>query len=71
MGIQAWTYLIVGLTFALYIALFPQLVDDFCRESLLGKAREANLLDLRCHDIRDRISQRRGVTVIVSCHHLV
>jgi tRNA (guanine37-N1)-methyltransferase len=35
-------------------ALFPQLVDDFCSESLLGKARHANLLDLRCHDIRDQ-----------------
>ncbi len=34
-------------------SLFPRLVDDFCAESLLGKAREAKLLDLRCHDIRD------------------
>lgn len=37
-------------------SLFPQLVDDFCRESLLGKARVAGLLDLRCHDIRDQTS---------------
>ena len=35
-------------------SLFPQLVDDFCSESLLGKARAAGLLDLRCHDIRDQ-----------------
>lgn len=35
-------------------SLFPQLVDDFCAESLLGKARRANRLDLRCHDIRDQ-----------------
>lgn len=34
-------------------ALFPGLVDDFCSESLLGKARERGLLDLRLHDIRD------------------
>ncbi len=34
-------------------ALFPQLVDDFCNESLLGKARRSGLLDLRCHDLRD------------------
>ncbi|MGI9646177.1 MAG: tRNA (guanosine(37)-N1)-methyltransferase TrmD [Ilumatobacteraceae bacterium] len=34
-------------------ALFPQLVDDFCAASLLGKARESGVLDLRCHDIRE------------------
>ncbi len=33
-------------------ALFPDLVDAFCNESLLGKARGSGLLDLRCHDIR-------------------
>jgi tRNA (guanine37-N1)-methyltransferase len=32
--------------------IFPDLVDQFCRESLLGKARTAGLLDLRCHDLR-------------------
>ncbi|NND75637.1 MAG: tRNA (guanosine(37)-N1)-methyltransferase TrmD [Ilumatobacter sp.] len=35
-------------------SLFPALVDDFCRESLLGKARVGGLLDLRCHDIREQ-----------------
>ena len=34
-------------------ALFPDLVDSFCNESLLGKARGSGLLDLRCHDIRE------------------
>ena len=34
--------------------IFPDLVDGFCRESLLGRAREAGLLDLRCHDLRDQ-----------------
>jgi tRNA (guanine37-N1)-methyltransferase len=34
-------------------SLFPALVDTFCSESLLGKARSSGLLDLRCHDIRD------------------
>jgi tRNA (guanine37-N1)-methyltransferase len=34
-------------------SIFPQLIDDFCGVSLLGKAREAAMLDLRCHDIRD------------------
>jgi tRNA (guanine37-N1)-methyltransferase len=33
--------------------IFPALVDGFCRESLLGKARAAGLLDLRCHDLRE------------------
>jgi tRNA (guanine37-N1)-methyltransferase len=32
--------------------IFPALVDGFCGESLLGKARHAGLLDLRCHDLR-------------------
>jgi tRNA (guanine37-N1)-methyltransferase len=34
-------------------ALFPGLVDGFCAESLLGRARTTGLLDLRCHDIRE------------------
>ncbi len=34
-------------------SLFPGLVDAFCAESLLGKARAGGLLDLRCHDIRE------------------
>ena len=33
--------------------LFPALVDDFCSVSLLGKAREAHMVDVRCHNIRD------------------
>ena len=37
-------------------SLFPWLVDDFCAESLLGKARRDGLLDLRCHDIREQTS---------------
>ena len=35
-------------------SLFPSLVDAFCSESLLGKARGTGLLDLRCHDIREQ-----------------
>ena len=34
--------------------LFPGLVDGFCSDSLLGKARAAGMLDLRCHDIREQ-----------------
>jgi tRNA (guanine37-N1)-methyltransferase len=33
--------------------IFPALVDRFCSESLLGRARHAGRLDLRCHDLRD------------------
>jgi tRNA (guanine37-N1)-methyltransferase len=36
--------------------LFPTMVDGFCAESLLGKARQAGLLDLRLHDPRDHTS---------------
>ena len=32
--------------------IFPTLVDEYSTTSLLGKARENNFLDLRCHDIR-------------------
>lgn len=34
-------------------SIFPGLVDGFCSDSLLGKARGSGLLDLRAHDIRD------------------
>jgi tRNA (guanine37-N1)-methyltransferase len=33
--------------------IFPALVDGFCQESLLGRARATGRLDLRCHDLRD------------------
>ena len=33
--------------------LFPGLVDDFCPESLLGRARRSGVVDLRLHDPRD------------------
>ena len=33
--------------------VFPELVDGFCAESLLGKARCRGILDLRCHDLRE------------------
>ena len=34
-------------------SIFPDVVDSFCGASLLGKAREAGLLDLRTHDLRE------------------
>lgn len=33
--------------------IFPDLVDGFCSQSLLGKARTSGLVDLRCHDLRE------------------
>lgn len=33
--------------------IFPALVDGFCSEALLGKARGSGLVDLRCHDLRE------------------
>lgn len=34
-------------------SIFPALVDDFCRGSLLGRARQSGVLELHCHDIRE------------------
>lgn len=36
--------------------LFPALVDGFCSDSLLGKARQSGLVDLRLHDPREHTS---------------
>jgi tRNA (guanine37-N1)-methyltransferase len=33
-------------------SIFPDMVDDFTQRSLLGKARQEGLLDVRCHDLR-------------------
>jgi tRNA (guanine37-N1)-methyltransferase len=33
--------------------IFPRLVDEFCSASLRGRAREAGLLELRTHDLRE------------------
>jgi len=41
-------------------SLFPGMVDRFCSESLLGKARGTGLLDLRCHDIREQTTDVHG-----------
>jgi len=34
-------------------SIFPHLVDSFCSEALLGRARQAGLVELRCHDLRE------------------
>ncbi len=40
--------------------LFPGLVDGFCSDSLLGKARHNGLLDLRLHDPREQTTDVHG-----------
>jgi tRNA (guanine37-N1)-methyltransferase len=35
------------------VTLFPAMVDGFCSEALLGKARERSLVQLRCLDPRE------------------
>ncbi|MFM8662344.1 MAG: tRNA (guanosine(37)-N1)-methyltransferase TrmD, partial [Acidimicrobiaceae bacterium] len=42
-------------------SIFPKLVDDFCNESLLGRAREESIVGLRCHDLRDYGDESRRV----------
>jgi len=34
-------------------SIFPSMVDEFCSQSLLGKARSQGTVDLRCHDLRE------------------
>ena len=36
--------------------IFPAMVDDFAGQSLLGRARERGLLDVRAHDLRSKTS---------------
>lgn len=40
--------------------LFPGLIEGFSSDSLLGKARQSDLLDLRLHDPRDQTSDVHG-----------
>src|SRR6266568_2147443 len=43
------------------LTIFPGIFDGPLRESLLGKAVERKLLDVRVHDIRDHAEDRRQV----------
>ncbi len=40
--------------------LFPGLVDGFCSDSMLGRARQNGLVDLRLHDPRDQTRDVHG-----------
>jgi tRNA (guanine37-N1)-methyltransferase len=39
--------------------IFPQLVDAYCSASIIGRARQAGLVDLRVHDLRQAASDPR------------
>src|SRR2546423_6806536 len=43
------------------LTIFPGILESPVRESLLGKAIERGLLDVRVHDIRDHAEDRREV----------
>src|SRR2546423_13405475 len=43
------------------LTIFPAIFEGPLRESLLGKAIEAGLLDVRVHDLRDHAEDRRQV----------
>ncbi|MBR4304438.1 MAG: tRNA (guanosine(37)-N1)-methyltransferase TrmD [Clostridia bacterium] len=40
------------------LTLFPEAVDAFLGESMIGRGRKDGLLDIRCHNIRDYCTDR-------------
>ena len=44
------------------LTLFPEMVDSALRESIIGRGRDAGLLDIRCHHIRDYSPDKRRRT---------
>jgi tRNA (guanine37-N1)-methyltransferase len=44
------------------LTLFPAMLEGFLGESILGKAREAGLVDLRIHNLRDWATDKHKVT---------
>lgn len=44
------------------LTLFPQMVDGALDESIIGRARRAGLIDIRCHHIRDYSPDKRRRT---------
>jgi tRNA (guanine37-N1)-methyltransferase len=44
------------------VTIFPGIFDAFLRESILGKARERGLVDVRVHDLRAWTTDRHKVT---------
>ena len=44
------------------LTLFPEMVDNALKESIIGRARAAGLLDIQCHNIRDYTLDKHGKT---------
>ena len=44
------------------LTLFPEMVDNALKESIIGRGREAGLIDIRCHHIRDYTTDKRRRT---------
>ena len=44
------------------LTLFPEMVDSALSASIIGRGREAGLLDIRCHHIRDYSPDKRRRT---------
>ncbi len=44
------------------VSIFPGIFDAFLRESILGRARERGLVDVRVHDLRRWATDRHKVT---------
>lgn len=44
------------------LTLFPEMVDHALSESIIGRGREAGLLDIQCHHIRDYSPDKRRRT---------
>ena len=44
------------------ITIFPEFFDSPLRESIIRRAREKELLDIRIHDLRDYTTDRHRVT---------
>ena len=59
------------------MTLFPALVDGVLSESIIGRAREAGIIDVGCHNIRDYTENKHrktddtpyggGVGMVMSC----
>ena len=44
------------------LTLFPEMVDTALNESIIGRGRQAGLIDIRCHHIRDYSPDKRRRT---------
>ena len=44
------------------LTLFPEMVDSALSESIIGRGRQAGLIDVRCHNIRDYSPDKRRRT---------